>query len=229
MGRPSHRERIIEAGVATIHARGFATTGVRAITAAAGVPQGSFTNHFASKEAFGVVVLDRYLADTEAIIGRTLHDAARRPVERLLAYFDAVAAKLEAVGWRHGCMIGNLSLEAAEHSDLIRGRLAALHDGLRQPFADVIAAAQRAGEIHDDLSAHDLAEFLLASWQGAMMRMKVDRRPDAIDRFRRVALVTLLAPSTPADRCPATRSSTRRRAVTNDRRTPPTPIKERKS
>jgi TetR/AcrR family transcriptional regulator, transcriptional repressor for nem operon len=33
---------------------------VRDICAAAGVPQGSFTNHFRSKEAFAEEVLNRY-------------------------------------------------------------------------------------------------------------------------------------------------------------------------
>src|SRR3954454_22186582 len=52
MARPSLREKIIESGVRTLHERGFAGAGVREITADAGVPQGCFTNHFRSKEAF---------------------------------------------------------------------------------------------------------------------------------------------------------------------------------
>jgi len=42
----------------TVHERGFASAGLREITAKAGVAQGSFTNHFASKDEFGVAVLD---------------------------------------------------------------------------------------------------------------------------------------------------------------------------
>ena len=59
MARPSLREKIVESGVQTLHERGFARAGVREITADAGVPQGCFTNHFRSKEAFAAAILDQ--------------------------------------------------------------------------------------------------------------------------------------------------------------------------
>ena len=57
MPKPSHREKILTEGLRVVHERGFAGASVRDIVQAAGVPQGSFTNHFASKEAFGLEVL----------------------------------------------------------------------------------------------------------------------------------------------------------------------------
>ena len=194
MARPSHREKIIESGVTTLHQRGFAAAGIREITGAAGVPQGSFTNHFRSKEAFGVAVLDRYYERTEAILDATLHDQSRAPVERLRAYFDAITGLLAEAGWRHGCLISNLSLEAAEHSELLRGRLVQIFGSLTQSFAGVIRAAQAAGEVRDDLDAEELAGVLIAAWHGAMLRMKVERRREPIDRFQRVFVATLLRP-----------------------------------
>ena len=44
---------------------GYQGASVRDICAAAGVPQGSFTNHFRSKEAFAEAVLNRYFARTK--------------------------------------------------------------------------------------------------------------------------------------------------------------------
>jgi AcrR family transcriptional regulator len=44
------RERLLEAGVATFRQRGFNGCSVQDITEAAGVPKGSFYNHFESKE-----------------------------------------------------------------------------------------------------------------------------------------------------------------------------------
>jgi AcrR family transcriptional regulator len=80
------REALLEAGVRVVHARGLAATGVRDIAIAARVPQGSFTNHFRSKEAFGLLVLDRYAERIDAIMRETLGDEARAPAERLRAY-----------------------------------------------------------------------------------------------------------------------------------------------
>ena len=44
-------------GLQVVLERGYVGASVRDIVEAAGVPQGSFTNHFASKEAFSLQVL----------------------------------------------------------------------------------------------------------------------------------------------------------------------------
>ena len=195
MARPSLREKIIESGVQTLHERGFAAAGVREITADAGVPQGCFTNHFRSKEAFAAVVLDRYHERTQAIMDRTLRDETRPAVERLRAYLDAITEWLAAAGWRYGCLVGNMSLEAPEHSELLRVHLVEVCGKLTHSFAAVVRAGQATGEIRSDLGADDVATFLLAAWEGAMMRMKVDRSPQPIEQFKRVLFAVILTPS----------------------------------
>lgn len=193
MSRPSHREQLLESGVTTLHERGFAASGVREITSAAGVAQGSFTNHFRSKEAFGVAVLDRYFEKLQAVADATLRDQTRAPLDRLHAYFDAMTGHLADRGWRHGCLLSNMSLEAPEHSDALRERLAQTFAAWTPAFAEVVRAAQATGQVRDDLDADDVADVLLAAWHGAMLRMKVDRSPAPLERFRRVVFATLLA------------------------------------
>ena len=54
MAKLTNRDKILSAGVRVVHERGFGGASVRDIVQAAGVPQGSFTNHFATKDAFGL-------------------------------------------------------------------------------------------------------------------------------------------------------------------------------
>ncbi|MBB3644520.1 TetR/AcrR family transcriptional repressor of nem operon [Rhizobium sp. BK619] len=192
MPRPSLKEKIIAAGVNTLHERGFAAAGIREITTDAGVPQGCFTNHFRSKEAFAVTILDRYHENTQAIMDRTLRDESRAPAQRLRAYFDEITTWLEAAGWRYGCLVGNMSLEMPEHSEILREHLVDVCRSLTQSFASTVRAAQAAGEVRNDLDADDVATFVLASWEGAMMRMKVDRSPKPIEQFKRVLFATII-------------------------------------
>jgi TetR/AcrR family transcriptional repressor of nem operon len=192
MGRPSFREQIITSGVRTIHQRGLATTGLREITAAAGVAQGSFTNHFASKEEFGLAVLDRYFDEIRAVIAATLDDEAREPLDRLRAYFEVNTDLFAVAGWRYGCLAGNMGLEAAEHSELIRQRLNEIFAEWTTPFARVIRAAQAAGQIHSVIDADDTGAVLLEAWHGAMLRMKIERSSAPLDRFKRLILPALL-------------------------------------
>ena len=62
MPRPSLREKILAEGFKVVLEQGYCGATVRDIVRAAGVPQGSFTNHFESKEAFCLELLIRYYA-----------------------------------------------------------------------------------------------------------------------------------------------------------------------
>src|SRR5215468_6021797 len=55
------REQLLDTGLQVLHERGFNATSVQDITEAAGVPKGSFYNHFESKEDLGAEVVSRYL------------------------------------------------------------------------------------------------------------------------------------------------------------------------
>jgi TetR/AcrR family transcriptional regulator, transcriptional repressor for nem operon len=212
MGRASVRGDIVETGLRVMFQTGYVGSSVRDIVAAAGVPQGSFTNHFPSKEQFACEVLERYFDHVKALMHQSLGDRTLAPRDRLVRYLDIITARLKADGWNRGCLIGDLSLEAPGHSERIRRRLAEIYREWRAPFADCLAQAQAAGEIDARFTPMDLAEFLLASWEGAILRMKVERDPAPLDRFRRIAFATVFATPTPRPSSIArTRAGTRRR------------------
>ena len=191
MGRPSLRDKILRAGLPVMFRSGYHATSVRDICAAARAPQGSFTNHFRSKEAFTVEVLNRYFDYLKGIVHETLSDPTLTPRQRLEHYVEIITDKLERDRWTTGCLIGDFSLQASSHSNLLRKRLDAIFKEWRALFASCIAAAQWAGEVDSDFDAEDLAEFLLTSWQGAILRMKVERSPAALERFKTIVFATV--------------------------------------
>ncbi|WP_407181764.1 TetR family transcriptional regulator C-terminal domain-containing protein [Bradyrhizobium sp. STM 3562] len=197
MPKPSLRDAILDAGLKAMFRSGYNGTSVRDITAAAGAPQGSFTNHFRSKEAFASEVLDRYFAHTRTLVAAALEDVSLTPRQRLRRYLDIITGRLERDHFDRGCLIGDLSLEASGVSELLRTQLARIFQEWRAPFAACIAEAQKAGEIVSDFEPVDLAEFLLASWQGAMLRMKVERTAAPLERFKRIVFQTVLKEPSP--------------------------------
>ena len=191
MPKHSHRDDIISAGLRVMFRSGYNGSSVRDIVAEAGVPQGSFTNHFRSKEGFAEVVLNHYFAYVQGLVHEATDDKSLTPRMRLRRYLDSITSKLAADHWTRGCLIGDLSLEASTQSQPLRQRLAAIYEEWRVPFAACIAEAQTAGEIANTFDPIDLAEFLLASWQGAMLRMKVERGPAPLERFKAIAFATV--------------------------------------
>ena len=189
--RPSLREDILNAGLKLMLRTGYQGATVRDICAAAGAPHGSFTNHFRSKEAFAQEVLDRYFARLQGVIREALEDKSLTPRQRLQRYLDIISGVLAGDKWNRGCLIGDFSLETSAQSELLRQRLEAIFQEWRGPFASCIAEAQASGEIDATFDPLDLAEFLLASWEGAILRMKVERGPAALERFKKIVFQTV--------------------------------------
>ncbi len=179
-------------GLRVVQARGFGGASVRDIVQAAGVPQGSFTNHFASKEAFCLEILDLYFNDVRAMIQRTLRNDSLPPLKRLRAFVDAQIKYLNRIGWRNGCLIGNFSAEATEHSEVIRKRLVEIYEEMRQSVAYCLRAAVKSGELSRKNDCDELASFLIASLQGAILQSKAERTPVPIERFKHLLFSTLL-------------------------------------
>lgn len=196
--QPSLREDILNAGQRVMFRSGYTGATVRDICAAAGAPHGSFTNHFRSKEAFAKEVLDRYFANLRRHVKTTLEDKSRTPRERLKRYFDIIGAVLANDKWHRGCLIGDFSLESSQ-SRLLRQRLEEIFQEWRAPFVSCIAEAQYIGEIDSPFDPVDLAEFLLASWEGAILRMKVERGPAALDRFKEIVFRTVFSEPLPKE------------------------------
>jgi TetR/AcrR family transcriptional regulator, transcriptional repressor for nem operon len=186
MARTDMREQLLAAGLRTIHTGGFTATGVQEIADAAGAPKGSFYNHFKSKEEFAVAVLDRYFAEQGKTVQRFLSDETLTPRERLRAYFARMVEVISEGEFMGGCLIGNLSLELADHSKLIRDRLSVLLAGWTKALANCIREAQRAGEIGSDLDADTLAEFVINAWEGAILRTKVEKNTAPLINFQRL-------------------------------------------
>src|SRR5260370_30886145 len=95
MPKPSNREKLLEAGLRVMFRLGYGGAGVRDIVAAAKAPQGSFTNHFRSKEAFAGEVLDRYFDHVKGLVAQALGDRTLSPPARLRRYLDIITGRPE--------------------------------------------------------------------------------------------------------------------------------------
>lgn len=190
--RPHTRDNLIRAGVRMLHESGFTATGIKDIVAAAEVPKGSFYNYFESKEAFGAEVVDSYFETGLADLAARLGDESVKPLDRLKRYFSDRADGFKEAGFVRGCMLGNLSLEVADQIAPIRERLAE-HFGTWSGLIErCIAQAQEAETISSRLPAALLAQFLLNSWEGALLRMRAEKSDAPLNQFIEVVFGSIL-------------------------------------
>ncbi len=194
MARVSKKSEIVEQGLQVVLKQGFAQAGVQEIADAAGVPKGSFYNHFASKDAFGAEIVDVYFGRMRPIMAELLGDKSRPPLARLEVYFDAIVSYARDRSGQ-GCMIGTLCAEANGAADVLRDKLNGVLDEWRAPVTACIAEAQARGDLAPSPDADTLARFVIDAWQGAMIRTKVSRDLEPLETFKRVVFGGVLAPA----------------------------------
>ena len=167
------RERLLEEGVSAFLRQGYHGTGLKQVLDEVGVPKGSFYNYFESKEAFGAAAIEHYADCLGAMLTAAMKDAPDA-LSGLRAFFRMQMkgfAEAEFVG---GCLVANLGGEL-EGSPVFRDALSA---ALRRYIAGIAAAlqtAQNSGTVRSDIPAGDLAQILVDAWEGAVIRMKIER------------------------------------------------------
>jgi TetR/AcrR family transcriptional repressor of nem operon len=188
--RSNTKEQLIVAGLNALLEKGFNGVGVQEITEQAGVPKGSFYNHFESKEALGAEIVERYgLNSTRRAI---LLDKTVPPLQRLRTHFETLNATFVKSKFERGCLLGNFSAELANQSPVIRESLVTLFERWTKDLEVAIADAQSEGTVSSDRDAGDIAAFLLDAYEGTLLRARVQRDRAPFDRFMKLAFEQIL-------------------------------------
>ena len=189
MAKANVRDKIVQAGLDQFHRVGFNGSSVEDITDLAGVPKGSFYNHFKSKEELALEVIDRYIEhNPRALLG----DAGVAPLKRLKAYFTGLSRQFVDSDYKKGCLLGNFSTELADHSGPVRRRLENAFDDWVKEVADVIKEAQNAGEVDSKVKPEQLAGILLSAFEGSLLRARAAGDSAALKEFMAIGFRRLI-------------------------------------
>lgn len=190
---PDTRERILAAGAAVVGAKGFNGAGLAEVLQVAGVPKGSFYHYFASKEDFGVALVERARDQHLASLKPILSDRRRPALERLRAAFeeprDECAAKQ---GPTDECIMTKLALETSRLSEPLNAAVRCAYQQWNALLAQVIREGQASGEIAPSHDPDRLAAILVTMWEGAAVRMQIERSVQPLDDFLNVVIGSLL-------------------------------------
>ncbi|MDE2362419.1 MAG: TetR/AcrR family transcriptional regulator [Hyphomicrobiales bacterium] len=203
MAAPPHprstREKLLDAALATIRARGYAATTVEEICAAAGVTKGAFFHHFRNKEDLGVAAADHWSATTSDYFRTADFHRHADPLDRILGYVDLRRQLVRGALADFTCLVGTMAQEVYQSHPAIRdacGRSISAHAATLE--ADMEAAiAARAPDCN--VTAKSLALHTQAVIQGAFILAKatgdVATAADQIDHLRRYLALLFSVPT----------------------------------
>ena len=192
MARDTSKKTILREGARLIHAKGFNHTGLQEILSAAGIPKGSFYFYFKSKDDFGLALVDYYWEFIEAMGETYLKDSTIPPLTRLEHFMDAYQAMFENMGLRCGCPIGNLMQEMSDLSEPFREKVGDIYARMHGHIARILIEAKDRGELPAEIDPSNTAQFILNSWEGAIMHMKLVKNIEPLIIFRRMVFDHIL-------------------------------------
>jgi TetR/AcrR family transcriptional repressor of nem operon len=186
------RDHLLQVGLRRIHSMGYSATGVKEILDEANVPKGSFYHYFASKEVFAKEVLELYARGENERAEKILRNGKGPPLKRLRRYFEELITVYGPTAKISGCMVGNLSLEMADHSDSLRSVLHQSFSSWQTGIAGILQEAMDRGDLAKSNKPQELSSFLLNSYEGALLRSKADRSSKPLENFLHFTFNVLL-------------------------------------
>ena len=177
------REAILAAGRRLIHVHGYNQTALDDVLRESGVGKGNFYYHFKSKEDLGYAILDQVVA---SFLDRTLapcfSDPAGRPLAQIRCFLDRVLETQRERNCVGGCPLGNLAAELSDVHEGFRTRLAEVFAAWRERLTEALRGARRRGEVGDDCRPEAVADFLVASLEGAILLTKLTKDIAVLER-----------------------------------------------
>ncbi|TYK66986.1 TetR family transcriptional regulator C-terminal domain-containing protein [Colwellia echini] len=184
------KDELIRSGVEHFTQFGFAASGLDQILKKVSIPKGSFYYYFASKEAFGLAVIDYYDNYFCRKLDAHLSNENLPLKQRLTSFVDDAKAGIEKYDFKRGCLVGNLEQEIALLPDSHREKLFQVMQGwqnkvskyltdLNAGFTDNPNHSLELSNIETD----SLAEFFWLGWEGAVSRCKLVKSTQPIDLF----------------------------------------------
>ncbi len=177
------RERLLASGAELFAEKGFNGCGLAEVLRHAGVPKGSFYHWFGSKEEFGIALIERSRDEYMDLVRPVLSDRKTGPIQRLRKAFELGREHADSEASTDVCLVTRLALETGNLSQSVLAAVKCVHQQWNALIAQILREAQASGEIGPGEDPDRLAGVLLMLWEGATIRMQIERDARALDDF----------------------------------------------
>ncbi|MDV3347232.1 TetR family transcriptional regulator C-terminal domain-containing protein [Leptothoe sp. ISB3NOV94-8A] len=196
MARPKRndntREKLLDQGIKLFMDQGYHGTGIKEVVDLVKVPKGSFYNYFDSKEQFGADVIRHYARWVVTNMAAWLNGSEDNALIALEQFFEQEMQRHQEV--KAGCIIGNLGAELGASSERCQQAMIEGFAAMKNQFLQTLKRGQTQGSIRHDISAEDLADFLINAYEGALLRMQVEQSVEPIRKLWQLLNSYLVAP-----------------------------------
>jgi TetR/AcrR family transcriptional repressor of nem operon len=168
----NQRQHIIEKAAALVHLRGFSNTSVDDILVASQIGKGQFYYYFKSKEDLGYAILDWMLTTWRDHFLAEMFRGERENLAQVNRFLDRMVERQSQLGCRGGCLFGNMALELSDLHEGFRQKINEIFTVWRCELEKALRRGKQFGELVETVDESSLAEFIIASMEGAVLLAK---------------------------------------------------------
>ncbi len=183
MDRIHSVDKLLQTGIAMMVADGYHNTSINKVIQQAGLPKGSFYYLYKDKKAFAIAAIQQYADDTLATMARIFENPALTPIAGVRQYFANSIDTFAKTNYCQGCFLGNMSLELSDVDEdfrtVIQHSLSRLSASIQQQLDLAIAD----GSLKKSANTAVLADLMINTWHGTLLRMKATRSRQPLEIF----------------------------------------------
>ena len=183
------RLRIIRTAADLFHKQGVRATSPDEIIEASRTGKGQFYHYFKSKAGLVHEVLQEYLDAIQTGHAPLSYEISSwRDLER---WFLAQIELQKSFQMTRGCPFGTIGNEVTENDELIRQDLSLIFELIKNKLTTFFVKEKAKGRLSKKANAEEMADFCIATIQGAMLMGKIKRSSLAAETSAREALAHL--------------------------------------
>jgi TetR/AcrR family transcriptional regulator, transcriptional repressor for nem operon len=160
-------------------ALGYAGVSIRDIVASVNVPKGTFYNYFRSKEYLASMIVGAHFERLALTLAISDKESA---ASRLRRHFEAISIS-DGLAASPGLFLGTFASELLGLPEALSTQIRAGFRSWIDQVTHLLRLAQAQRRVSAEHNPRELAEFLLDSWQGAMLATKRDSSVASLDNF----------------------------------------------
>ena len=173
----SNRDKLIDVASELLHSHGFEGTSIDMIMKESGVCRSNFYYYFKSKEALGLLVLEKKDSEfEEKMLSEILSNQDLSPIERLDGFYRAAISAHRSLFSQPpyaGCFFGNLALEQSAINEKFRSILSNHFKKWKDSFEQCLRDGVEQGFFREEIDPKETAGLLVSQVEGAILLSKV--------------------------------------------------------
>ena len=181
--------RIMRAAADLFHKQGVRATSPDEIIEASATGKGQFYHYFKNKEGLVHEVLQSYLEEIKT--GTAPLNYEIESWEDLDQWFLAQVALQKSFNMTRGCPFGTVGNEITDNDELVRLDLNLIFEVIKNKLATFFVKERARGRLVKEANEDWMADFCIATIQGAMLMGKIKRNSHTVETTIREALAHL--------------------------------------